>query len=168
MNILNSILYFLHVLAVVFWIGGIGYILFVLMPAVPHIALRDRARFMPLILRRFLVIVWTAIGVLILSGLYRMFFVWDVTQAGFFTTPTGYTLTIKLVLVAVLIAVAGVVTFQAVPRARAHVTTHHGDPPEAYTCAQCGDIVGGLRRLLQIALLVALTTIYAAVELRGV
>ena len=123
---------------------------------------------MPLILRRFLVIVWTAIGLLILSGLYRMFFVWDVTQAGFFATPFGYTLTVKLVLVAVLIAVAGVVTFRAVPRAKAHVTTHHSDPPEAYKCAQCGDIVGGLRRLLQIALVVALAIIYAAVELRGV
>jgi uncharacterized membrane protein len=167
MNILNTILYFLHVLAVVFWIGGIGYILFVLMPAVPHIALRDRARFMPLILRRFLVIVWTAIGLLILSGLYRMFFVWDVTQAGFFTTPTGYTLTVKLVLVTVLIAVAAVVTFKAVPRARAHVTTHHGDPPDAYKCAQCGDIVGSLRRWLQIALVLALAIIYAAVVLRG-
>ena len=167
MSILNSVLYFLHVVAVVFWIGGISYILFVLMPAVPHVALRDRVKFMPLILRRFLYIVWAAIGLIVVSGVYRILFVWNVTEAGFFSTQLGYVLIAKLMLVVVLIVIAILVTFQAVPRAREHVTTHLKDPPDEYKCAQCGDIVGRLRRLLQSALVVALVVIYAAIELRG-
>lgn len=167
MGLVNSILYFLHVVAVVFWIGGIGYILFVLMPAMPRVSLHDRASFMPVILRRFLVVVWTAIGVLVLTGLYRMFFVWDVTQPGFFAAPMGHSLAAKLVLVAILFAIALLVTFRTVPRATAHVSTHIHDSCNAYKCAQCGEIVGGMRRVLQAALVVALAAIYTAVELRG-
>lgn len=168
MNLINSIMYFLHVVAVVFWIGGIGYILYVLMPAMPQVSLRDRSRFMPLVLNRFLVVVWSAIGVLVISGLYRIFLVWDVTQAGFFATRVGYVLAAKLVLIVLLIGIAIVVTSRVVPRARTHVATHHEDPPNAYKCPQCGDIVGGMRRMLQAALVVALVIIYAAIELRGV
>ncbi len=167
MSILNSVLYFLHIVATVFWIGGIGYILFVLMPAVPQISLRDRARFMPLILRRFLVVVWTAIGFLLFSGAYRIFFVWDISQMGFFSTPLGYTLAVKLVLVGALIGIALLVTYRTVPHTRAHVRTHLDDSCDAYKCAQCRQIVGGMRRVLQAALIVALVVIYAAVELRG-
>ncbi len=168
MNLINTFLYFLHVVAVVFWIGGIGYILYVLMPAMPQVSLRDRARFMPLVLNRFLVVVWSAIGVLLISGLYRIFWVWDVTEAGFFSTQLGYVLAVKLVLIALLIGIAIVVTYRTVPRARTHVATHQEDQPDAYKCAQCGDIVGGMRRILQAALIVALVIIYAAIELRGV
>jgi hypothetical protein len=66
----------------------------------------------------------------------------------------------------VLIALALVVTYRTVPRARRHVQTHVGDPPDAYKCAQCGDIVGGMRRILMLAFLVALAIIYLAVMLR--
>lgn len=168
MSLINSILYFLHVVAVVFWIGGIGYILFVLMPAMPQVSLRDRSRFMPLVLNRFLVVIWTSIGILVISGLYRIFMVWDVTQAGFFTSRVGHVLAAKLVLIVLLIGIALVVTLRTMPRARTHVATHHEDPPDAYKCAQCRNIVGGMRRMLQTALVVALVIIYAAIELRGV
>ncbi len=167
MGLVNSILYFLHVVAVVFWIGGIGYILFVLMPAMPRVSLHDRATFMPALLRRFLVVVWTAIGLLILTGLYRMFFVWDITQPGFFSGPLGYSLTAKLILAAALFAIALLVSFRTVPRATTHVSTHLQDSCDTYKCAQCGEIIGGMRRVLQAALVVALAVIYAAVELRG-
>lgn len=167
MNLWNTILYFLHVVAVVFWIGGIAYIVTVLMPAVPNIALRDRTAFMPVILRRFLVVVWTAIAILLLTGLHRVFFVWDITRSGFFATPIGHTLAIKLVLVAVLIGIALLVTLRTVPRAISHVLTHEGADPDEYKCMQCKEIVGGMRRQLQAALAVGLVIIYAGVELRG-
>lgn len=163
----NTTLYFLHIVAVVFWIGGIAYILTVLMPAVPNLSLRDRAGFMPILLRRFLVVVWTAIMILLLTGLHRVFFVWDITHSGFFATPIGYTLAAKLVLVALLIGIALLVTLRTVPRAVSHVLTHTGAAPDEYKCMQCKQIVGGMRRQLQVALVLGLLIIYAAVELRG-
>ncbi len=71
-------------------------------------------------------------------------------------------------MIVVLIGIAIVVTFSTVPQARTHLATHHEDPPDAYKCPQCGDIDGGMRRMLQTALVVALVIIYAAIEMRGV
>jgi uncharacterized membrane protein len=53
-----TILHTLHLLAVVFWIGGVGYTLFVLIPALPTVSLRDRAVLVPRLFRRFLTLVW--------------------------------------------------------------------------------------------------------------
>ena len=167
MSLINNMMNFIHVAAVVFWIGGISYILFVLMPAVPNVALRDRARFSPVILLRFLVVVWVSAGLLVITGLHRIFAVWNVTEASFWGTALGGTLAAKLVLVAVLIGIAGVVTFQTVPRARAHVKTHEGEACDAYQCGQCKRIVGGMRRILYLGLAVALVIIYLATRLGG-
>lgn len=57
MEMISTILHTLHLLALVFWIGGVGYILFVLMPSLPVVSLRDRARLVPRLLSRFLTIV---------------------------------------------------------------------------------------------------------------
>lgn len=163
----DTLLYFLHLVAAVFWIGGIGYILFVLMPAVTTVALRDRARFMPIVLRRYLVVVWISIAVLAGTGLYRMFMVWDAAASGFWATGLGHTLAGKLVLVVVLIGIAVRLTADTVPQAIRHVHTHLGEPAEAYRCAQCATLMGGMRRRLQLALLIGLAIIYLAVMLRG-
>jgi len=69
--------------------------------------------------------------------------------------------------VAVLIGIAVLLTVQVVPRAIRHVHTHGDDPAEAYRCAQCATVVGGMRRRLQLALILALAIIYLAVMLRG-
>jgi putative copper export protein len=168
MNPFDSAFYFLHLVAAMFWIGGIAYILFVLMPAVPKIALRDRSQFMPIVLRRFLIIVWTAIGTLVATGIYRLGRFWDLTQPGFFSTPAGEVLLVKMLLVAGLVLIASHVTWRSVPNAVEHVSTHVGDPPDAYKCPQCGAIVGNLRTMLQRALGLALAIVFAAIHLRGV
>jgi len=164
---INVLIYFIHVVSAVFWVGGIAYILFVLMPAVPRVALRDRSHFMPILLRRFLVVVWSAIVFLILTGWQRAVYVWDATETGFFDAPTGHVFATKLVLAAVLVGIALLVTVRVVPRAIAHVATHEHDPADAYQCAQCATVVGGMRRVLRAALGVALAVILLGVMLRG-
>lgn len=156
-----------HILGVVAWIGGIAYVLFVLMPAVPKIALRDRANFIPIILRRFLALVWTSVAVILLSGTYRIFWVWNASQAEFWGSPVGRILMEKLTLVAVILVVVSLVTFRAVPRALTHVATHQKDAPDAYACQQCATVVGSLKRHLQVGLAVALLIIFWAVRLRS-
>jgi uncharacterized membrane protein len=165
--LLSHLFLWLHILGVVAWIGGIIYVLVVLMPAVPKIALRDRANFVPLILRRFLAVVWTSVGLILVTGLYRIFWVWDAAQSSFWGTPVGRVLMEKLTLFGVILVVVGLVTFRAVPRAIAHVATHQGDAPDAYACKECATVVGSLKRHLQVGLAVALLIIFWAVRLRG-
>lgn len=157
--------HWIHLLGVVAWIGGIVYILGVLLPAMPHVALRDRATFVPLLLRRFLVVVWISIGAIVLTGLYRIFFVWDVTAPGFFASWPGRTLAEKLVLVGALIGIAAKITFLVVPQAIEHVRTHKNDSPDDYKCPQCLQVIGRLKRHLQFALAIALVTILWAARL---
>lgn len=167
MHLLSQALLWAHIVSVVAWIGGIVYVLFVLMPGMPAIALRDRARFVPLILTRFLWVVWAAFGIILATGLYRIFFVWDAATGAFWTSDLGRVLGEKLVMVVAILAVVLSVTFQAVPRAKAHVATHAHDAPDAYACKECATVIGGLKRRLQIGLVFALFIIFWAVRLRG-
>ena len=164
---LLSFLLWLHLLGVVAWIGGIAYILLVLMPAMPKIALRDRANFVPLTLRRFLRVVWIAVTVILVTGLCRAFTIWPAGEASFWTTPLGRILGEKLGMVVLILGVVLSVTLRAVPRAIAHVATHKDDPADAYACKQCATIIGSLKRHLQIGLAIALVIIFWAVRLRG-
>lgn len=167
MNFLSQALLWAHIVSVVAWIGGIVYVLVVLMPAMPKIALRDRANFVPLILTRFLWVVWVAYGVILVTGTYRIFFVWDASTGAFWASPLGRVLMEKLGLVAGITAVVLSVTYQAVPRAKAHVATHKADAPDAYACKECATVIGALKRRLQIGLAFALVIIFWAVRLRG-
>lgn len=167
MDILSQALLWAHIVSVVAWIGGIIYVLTVLMPAMPKIALRDRANFVPLTLNRFLTVVWVSVGVILVTGTYRIFFVWDAATGEFWRTPTGRILMEKLGMVVGILAVVLSVTYQAVPRAKAHVATHKSDAADAYACKECATVVGGLKRRLQIGLAFALVIIFWAVRLRG-
>jgi putative copper export protein len=161
-------MHWLHLLGVVFWIGGIGYILFVLMSGIPMTSLRDRARMMPILLKRFLAIVWISIAVIVASGLFRVFYVMGMTTLDpFILSSYGNLLLLKIILVIALIGVASSVTLRQYPRTLKHLTTHLNDPPESYRCQQCGSIVGGLRNHLDIGLALALVIIFLAAMLRG-
>lgn len=167
MDLLRLTLHWAHLVAVVSWIGGIVYLLTVLLPAMPKLALRDRANFVPIILGRFIRLVWISIATLVASGLYRMFAVWNVGEATFWSLPQGQILTTKLVLAAALIGVALSVTFNVVPKTVAHVSTHKNDSPDAYACLQCAQVMGGMKRHLKTALALALVIIFLAAKLRG-
>lgn len=165
---MSSLLHAAHIWAEVAWIGGIFYILFVLFPAMPRVALRDRAHFVPVLLRRFLRVVWASFFTLLLTGLYRSFWVFDGLSTTFWTsTPQGRLLAIKLGFVAALLGLAIAVTFRVVPSAITHLATHQEDPPDRYTCPQCATILGGMRRHLQFALILATAIIIFAVRIRA-
>ncbi len=164
---LSHIFHWFHIVSVVAWIGGIIYILAVLLPNMPKVALRDRANFVPPLLRRFLVVVWTSVTLILATGFWRIFAVWNAEQAAFWGTPLGRILMEKLTLVTAILVVVGLVTFRVVPRAIAHVATHRNDPPDAYACKQCATVIGGMKRHLQVGLVFALLIIFWAVRLRG-
>lgn len=66
---MHSLMKFLHILAAIAWLGGVGFMLIVLRPAMGSLLLPpQRLPLMANVLNRFFVLVWSAIGVLLLSG----------------------------------------------------------------------------------------------------
>lgn len=70
---MSAMMKFLHIAAAITWLGGVSFMLFALRPAAA--ALLTPPQRLPLIaqvLRRFFLLVWPAIGILLLSGLVMM------------------------------------------------------------------------------------------------
>ena len=69
----NSILSWFHILAVLIWIGGMLYTLFILRPSLD--VLEDKKpMFMKNIMDRFFPLVWTAIFILLITGGVKVHF----------------------------------------------------------------------------------------------
>ncbi|MDO9404535.1 MAG: CopD family protein [Polaromonas sp.] len=65
-----ALMKFLHILAAIAWLGGVSFMLFALRPAATaQLAPPQRLPLIAHVLRRFFVLVWPAIGILLLSGL---------------------------------------------------------------------------------------------------
>jgi uncharacterized membrane protein len=80
-----SLLKFLHLAGAMVWLGGMTFMLFALRPSLP--LLETPAQRLPLlaaVLRRFFVLVWAAIAVLLLSGFYMF------GHAGAQAAPVGW------------------------------------------------------------------------------
>lgn len=76
---------FLHVAAAIAWLGGVSFMLFALRPVViQQLAPPQRLPLIAQILKRFFVLVWLAIGVLLLTGLTMLI------DAGMKNAPLGW------------------------------------------------------------------------------
>ncbi len=58
----------LHVLSAVAWIGGMLFVLLVLRPALPDLPAQARMPFFAKVLKRFFILVWHAVVVILVSG----------------------------------------------------------------------------------------------------
>lgn len=80
-----SLLKFLHLAAAMIWLGGMAFMLFALRPSLPLIeAPAQRLPLLAAVLRRFFVLVWAAIALLLLSGFYML------GHAGSQAAPVGW------------------------------------------------------------------------------
>ena len=76
---------FLHIAAAIAWLGGVSFMLFALRSAAAEqLAPPQRLPLIAQILRRFFVLVWISIGVLLISGL------WMMLGVGMKNAPTGW------------------------------------------------------------------------------
>lgn len=110
--IIQTVIDFLHVLATVSWIGGMIYINVVLMPSLPALAPESRGKLMGAAAKRFAVVSWSSVVILLLTGLQK-------TPTGMLfdlATSYGITLTVKHVSVLVMIGIGLFITFAIVPR----------------------------------------------------
>jgi uncharacterized membrane protein len=115
---------FLHVLAVVVWIGGLAYQAHVLLP----VARAGQADAFTEAAVRARPVTWTAVGLVVLTGFY------NVTQLGpvdrVMQSGAGLWLAAKLTLVILAVAVAGQRDFAHLPLLRAALAGG-GDPAPA-------------------------------------
>ena len=65
---LHHFMLFLHIVGVAIWVGGMALLLLCLRPASQHLAPEQRMTLWAGVLRRFFVLVWGAIALLVLSG----------------------------------------------------------------------------------------------------
>ncbi|MFC5522178.1 CopD family protein [Polaromonas jejuensis] len=87
---MHALMKFLHIAAAITWLGGASFMLFALRPAAGQLAPPQRLPLIAEVLRRFFVLVWVTIGVLLLSGLAMLL------PAGMKNAPTGWHLMLGL------------------------------------------------------------------------
>ena len=113
--LLQIIIDYLHLLATVTWMGGGVYINLVLMPSLTAIDPPARGKLMAAASKRFTIIAWSSIIVLLVTGYMK-------TPTGmlFNTTESyGMTLTVKHVLFLSMMVLASLIMFVVVPKMNA-------------------------------------------------
>jgi uncharacterized membrane protein len=140
----------LHIMAVVTWLGGIVFLSLVLIPALRRPEYR---KILPSLVdqtgARFRRIAWLSLGLLVLTGSFNLMYLgFDGSDWG---SPFGRTLGLKLLLVAGILALSVVHDFVIGPRA----TALYRENPNAEEARRLWKQAGWIGRLnLLLALLV--------------
>ena len=119
-----SIATFLHLVAAVTWLGGIIYINLVLLPILNTIEPFTAGKLMGENAKRFSIIAWVSIGLLIITGLMQL----DADTLFDFSTDFGTFLTLKLITVLIMITIGLYITLQLAPKIR-KLAPAEGDAP---------------------------------------
>jgi uncharacterized membrane protein len=103
---------FFHLLATVTWIGGMIFVNFVLFPSQTVIDPSQRGKLFGAVVKRFTILVWVSIVVLLLTGIYK-------TPSQMLFNPQGnfgLWLTVKHIAIILMIAFGVIVTFFVGPK----------------------------------------------------
>jgi copper resistance protein D len=117
---------FLHLLATVSWIGGIVFMNVILFPSQTVIDPGQRGKFLGTVVKKFLILVWVSVVVLLLTGLYK-------TPSSMLFNPEsryGFWLTIKHATILLMIFFGLMVTFVIFPKLR-KLTPKPGEQPSS-------------------------------------
>ena len=109
---LEEVINFFHLLATVVWIGGMFYMDLILMPSLAKIDPGERGKLMGIIAKKFTIAAWSAIIVIIITGILKT------PSNMYFDTSDEYGtyLFIKHVLVIGAIIVGLIITLVIVPK----------------------------------------------------
>lgn len=166
--VLSLVLHWIHLSAVVLWIGGLGFNLMLLTPNLKSIDLTNRSKLIDKILPKFLTLVWISIAAVVATGLYRVVFVNNMTTMADFTATTyGLSLLAKILIVAVMISIAAVITLKFKPKIMAHISTHISGEPAQPSCAICASLLKRTRALMMSVFIMSFVVIFIAAFLRG-
>ncbi|GBE18938.1 copper resistance protein D [archaeon BMS3Abin16] len=126
MEIITALIFWLHILAAVVWIGGMAFNLLVVRPSMGVVDLPQRLKLADGILRRFIPVVWISVGLLVLTG-----FLMTLKRVASFEIllKTGYgnILILKLTLVAVMISIVASIRYSLLPRFESLIEAQSSD-----------------------------------------
>ncbi|HOC44270.1 MAG TPA: DUF4149 domain-containing protein [Thermoanaerobaculales bacterium] len=147
---------FLHLLVTAVWIGGMLFMKLVLMPGLQAIDPAQRGRLMGAIARRFTIVAWSSVVVLLVTGILK-------TQSGFlFSTESGYgqLLLAKHLLFAGMIVIGLVITFAVAPRLKALAPAAGSPPPAALLAAEKRlEVLSAVNTVLGLAVLLVVAVL---------
>ena len=143
---MSALMKFLHLAAAIAWLGGVSFMLFALRPAAVQLAPPQRLPLITDVLQRFFRLVWTAIAVLLITGL------WMLLSVGMKNAPTGWHLMFGIGLL--MFALFGHLYFG--PYRRLKLAVVAADWPE------------GGRRVAQIATLATVNLVLGAIATAAV
>jgi uncharacterized membrane protein len=166
--VLSLVLHWLHLSAVVLWIGGLGFNLLILMPNLRQADLANRSKLVSKVLPNFLKLAWISIIIIVATGLYRVAFVNQMTTLDNFTgTSYGLSLITKISTVIAMIVIVAIITAYLKPRIVSHLSTHIEGAPMQQTCSICGSMIRQMRRLMIAVFVMSFAVIFIASVLRG-
>ena len=102
---MGTIAQWVHITAAVLGVGGIGFILLILLPSARGLAPEQRDQLVKAVLIRFRWISWSVIILLLGSGLYNVKLVWEVPWGTYWRL-----LTIKIALAMAVFAISMLLT----------------------------------------------------------
>jgi|SRR3990172_691994 len=108
----SNLIHFLHLLATVVWIGGIIFMEVVFYPSLAAIDPQQGGKALAVAAKRFTIIAWSCIIILIITGLLK-------TPSGWLfdtSTTIGTLLLVKYLLIVAAIVVGVVITFVVAPK----------------------------------------------------
>lgn len=147
----------LHVLAATLWVGGMVFLVVVVIPVTrrPEVSAL-RAHLVHSIGVRFRWVGWASLSVLLATGTFNLAYRGigrdDLVSAGFWSGPFGRILALKLVLVATVLILSGVHDFVLGPRATA-LWRERPDSAEAARMRRRAGWIGRIELLLGLVIL---------------
>lgn len=124
---------FLHVLAVVVWLGGLLFIALVAVPVARHLPPADRSRLVSQLGLRFRTIAWTCFAIIVVTGTiasaYRGVTIEAIASGELFATPFGRWWAVKVVLALGVMGLSALHDFVLGPRST-RAFEQRGLPPD--------------------------------------
>ncbi len=118
---LNVTLY-LHLLAALFWVGGMLFLVFIIAPFLMTLEPKDRSKVYQFVGQKYRKLGWIAIIILLVTGPLNLYFLGippsAIADTTFLASSYGRTLIIKVVLITVLVISSLIHDFYIGPKAR--------------------------------------------------
>ncbi|MBI1793188.1 MAG: CopD family protein [Chloroflexi bacterium] len=155
-----ALIFWLHLLATVTWVGSLVAISVLVLPAARTLQPVDHLAFIEAMQRRLEPIAWFSLSLLIVTGLFQMSV--NPHYDGFLSTSTQWSLSIliKQVLVVIMVAVSAVQTWEVLPAIRRTLMRKNKSSQEQLLKLQRRETLL-LRANLTLAILILLATAFA-------
>jgi putative copper resistance protein D len=130
-----QVIAFLHLTAAAVWVGGLLVLALVVVPVARALPAPQRVRLVEAVGRRFLPVAWTALAVLVVTGIVALIYrgvTWEALLTGrLWTSAFGRILAVKVVLVAATLVLGAFHDFRLGPASSRLAAREGADSPAA-------------------------------------